>query len=194
MTKAIKTIQRLKTEYQMPDPVALKLVAAYADKISDYLRTPTVPGTLPITFEEYVDSLVSGKSVESRDADSPVVSSEVNIREKQPPPGTKVASNKQIERYEFEVTEEELKLETDFIGKSSDTDEMAIVWEKVYELPSGDYVVKLAAAEGYKNAIIPQLIDKNGLSIKRLRPKTDGIRGEYTFAVNETKSIVFVLE
>lgn len=211
MVKAIKEIKKLKDQFNMDDGLCLKLVAAYADKVSEWAETPSLPGSKPMLFSEYVCSLVEKAgnakqetkaevkqevkqtpvkpvAVTTRPSESPVVKSEVHVNE----PKQKELTNSAY-KFVCAVTDE-LDIQNKYVGVVNEQDEEMIpIWTKSYPLGDTGMKVKLTVVTGYKNAVIPQLLDNSGMAVKRLRPRVTGLLGEYTFTYND-KTLTFVLE
>lgn len=197
-TKAIKEIKKLKEKYNINDDLCLKLVAAYADKVSEWAETPSLPGSMPVLFSDYVSELVNkgqngsqeqAETPAPRPAESPVVKSEVHVNK----PKQKEISNNAY-KFDFKASEDELDMHSNCVGlPNTVAEEMKALWEKIYPLGDTGMKVKLTVVTGYKNAVIPQLLDTSGMAVKRLKPRVDGLLGQYVFVYND-KTITFVLE
>lgn len=185
-------LEELKVTYKLTDSVLVAVLVGYADEVQAYLDTPSKPGTVPISFAEFlrkVDAAFKRDDEEqartaANKADTQLqkilvddVVIEADVKDS-------VDEEETIPLEEFEATytlSEEGSEREQLIGREYSGKKLQVVWEDTCELENG-YKVKISIKTGNQIIGVVELLDEKNKTCSRLKPRTDKLRGSYFFS------------
>lgn len=187
-------LDELKVTYKLTDSVLVAILVGYADEVQVFLDTPSRPGTVPISFAQFIrkldeafkrdDETQTAKAEKKRDSNLQTLVMDDIVVEADVKAGDDTEAEDEIEIEEFEAIfelDEKGKEMEQHLGQPFNGKKLQVLWENSYKLANG-YQVKLSVKTSNQIIGVAELIDENNRTCSRLKPRVDKLRGDYLFS------------
>jgi hypothetical protein len=199
---ALDRINKLMTDYHLSQGDALALIAGYGDTVSDWLKSPSIPGSLPPSMDEFLDELeaavapqVASQVIEATEA-LPSVNVQLNAT-----PGPVTPSPEQgpcdVPDVVIALTESDIQqASAAALGVCKSEGDLGLALFET-EAPLGDLgVVKFSVRAGHpSNYVSCGAYKPDGTVLCKTRPAhgVKDVRGDYQLAWGKSRALVRVV-